>query len=95
MPNIPEWASSTPYDAGYQLAMDNGETDIQVVKMNREEYEALKEHLAAMRGYRHESELAACSAAGLSDETVKAARELYENFPTMVVFDGKIREEED
>jgi hypothetical protein len=48
---VPEWLTETPRDHGYQLVMfENDESSIQTVDMDREEYIAMKEHLAAMRG---------------------------------------------
>jgi hypothetical protein len=41
----------TPPDHSYELTMfENNDSSIQAVSMDREEYIALKEHLAAMRG---------------------------------------------
>jgi hypothetical protein len=50
---IPDWVENTPDDTVYELIMWNPEGDsAQQLEMSREEYIALKAHLAAMRGYK-------------------------------------------
>lgn len=54
MPNaeLPKWATDTPPDHNYQLTMfENNDYGIEEVTVTREEYIALKHHLAKMRGY--------------------------------------------
>ena len=49
---IPEWVNETPEECTYDLTMDDGDgSNIQDVELTRDEYLALKKHLAAMRGY--------------------------------------------
>lgn len=66
MPNeieIPAWVNDTPPDHSYSLTMfQNSDSSIQDIELTREEYIALKEHLAAMRGYVKPDETAAASA---------------------------------
>jgi len=46
---IPEWVEKTP-DSSFQLAMFDQGTEIQFIELDRVEYIALKERLAALRG---------------------------------------------
>lgn len=53
----PDWATETPEDPiEYQLTMWDAGTDAQTVYMTRDEYIALKQHLAKLRGHVEEAE---------------------------------------
>jgi len=50
---IPEWVDKTPDPPEYDLVMwDAGGSSEENIEVTREEYIALKAHLAGMRGYR-------------------------------------------
>jgi hypothetical protein len=52
MPELPEWVTATPADHLYSLSMfENSDASIEEVHMSRDEYIALKYHLAAMPGF--------------------------------------------
>jgi hypothetical protein len=52
MPELPDWATKTPADHLYSLSMfENSDASIEEVHVSRDEYIALKAHLAALRGY--------------------------------------------
>jgi hypothetical protein len=91
---IPDWVDNTPYETEYELTMNNGDQNIQLIHLNREEYEALKAHLAALRGYNHQVELKRCADDGRTDEAVATAQEIYTNYPSMVVFIREQTEED-
>lgn len=49
---IPEWATTTPPDHQYLLEMfESSDQSVEEVDLTRDEYIALKAHLAALRGY--------------------------------------------
>jgi hypothetical protein len=52
MPPAPEWVTRTP-EPGYNLTMFGADDDAaQDIDLTRDEYEALKLHLAKIRGYK-------------------------------------------
>jgi len=48
---MPDWVDLTPEDILYDLAMYNDHGGGQEIEITREEFIALKQHLAALRGY--------------------------------------------
>lgn len=49
---VPEWATTTPEEIDYYLEMyDPNDEALQHVDLTRDEFIALKEHLAKMRGF--------------------------------------------
>ncbi len=52
-PERPEWMDETPPETAYALVMEveaDAIEDVQRIEMTREEFIALKQHLAKMRG---------------------------------------------
>jgi hypothetical protein len=48
----PDWVTETPDETTYSISMfDDGGVSVQNIEITREEYCALKAHLAALRGY--------------------------------------------
>ena len=57
LPDFPEWVSSTPGDHTYELNMfDISGESLQYIEVTREEFIALKERLAVIRGLVQEEE---------------------------------------
>lgn len=49
---LPDWLTHTPDETIYSLTMfDGGGTAVQDIEITRDEYLALKAHLANLRGY--------------------------------------------
>ena len=50
---IPDWVNETPDDYAYDLTMYEGGGSVsgQDISLTRDEFVALKQHLAVMRGY--------------------------------------------
>ena len=46
----PEWVNSTPPDTKYFMAMEHDTEHEQEIEVSREEFVALKRHLAELRG---------------------------------------------
>lgn len=68
MPKIPLWATETPNEQAYSLVMsDSGGDSAEELDLTRDEYNALKRHLAAMRGY---------TAGGAAERVAELAKEM-------------------
>jgi len=48
---LPDWATTTPCEQEYELSMWDSDEAVQNIHMSRDEYLALKAHLANLRGY--------------------------------------------
>jgi hypothetical protein len=49
-PELPEWASGTWQESGYDLMMDDGDCCREQISLSRKEYLAMKVRLAELRG---------------------------------------------
>lgn len=100
---IPDWVTSTHPEHTYQLVVfESNDSGVEEVGMTRDEYIALKHHLAAMRGYTLTDARSAVAAIENSDIPeaqdyrqggehqiamhLQTARRLYRYFPEMVVW---------
>jgi hypothetical protein len=99
---IPDWVEDTPADPSYSLAVFDNEGNMpQEIDVTRDEYIALKRHLAAMRGY-FVTDIPAQVAALCNDAPevyrqkdeqqiarhLETARDFYRACPDLVVFDS-------
>ncbi len=51
-PEIPDWVTATPDETEYQLGVRQPDAEMeQLITVTRDEYLALKAHLAKMRGH--------------------------------------------
>ena len=48
---LPDWLRGTHYESGYELAMDDGDQNVEEVSLDRQEYISLKIHLGELRGF--------------------------------------------
>src|SRR5436309_1964422 len=91
----PDWVKDTPPDAQYDLGMYVERGEGQEIILTREEYIALKQHLAALRGHtvgelnKRVEELTRENAASLDPQqtamALQTAREYYRRCPDLVV----------
>ena len=95
MPEIPEWVSNTPDEPLYRLIMYDCEGwGVEEVAATRDEYIALKDHLAAMRGYTvgdFQKRIAELDVEGYNKDVdqmaiyLETARDFYRACPELVV----------
>jgi len=102
MAEIPAWVTQTHPEHTYHLAMfQSNDDNVESIDMTRDEYIALKAHLAAMRGYTvgdfgaRIADLNTNGPEGYSGDDIEqtatlleAARDFYRCCPELVVFDS-------
>jgi hypothetical protein len=107
---IPGWVENTPQEQAYELSMFDSDDNAQQIEMSREEFIALKAHLAALRGYRIGDLRERLTALVLESnpnqdqpigddlqqtaELVRIARLYYERCPDLVVFESDTLDDE-
>jgi hypothetical protein len=92
MPDAPieHWFAKTPDECTYSLTMyDDGGGSIQEVKLTREDYLTLKNHLGSIRGFHYADQLAQLKQShediqqGAFD--IDVAREVLAKYPALVL----------
>jgi hypothetical protein len=105
---IPNWVANTPNEQAYELNMFDSDDNAQQIEMSRDEFIALKAHLAALRGYALDDVEALVQRAaeqraketGLSVDLSQAAvqfsiaRDYYRKWPALVLAQAKEVDEE-
>ena len=87
---IPNWVEKTPDSCEYCLTMyDTMGGSVQTIPMNRKRFLQLKEHLAALRGYRRAEEMAQFAETRNDQQqlafTLEDAQEFYRTYPALVM----------